>query len=157
MEANTETAFDPGFIYLRFDRYGMTRIAFVCVGNAARSQLATALAERTRGERDLDVEIVTGGTDPADHVHGEVIEVLREHGMEIGDRQPRRITPADIEDADHVVTMGCSIDDVRPDGWSGEVETWELSHPSGEDIETTRALRDEIELQIVDLFDRLET
>jgi len=53
------------------------RIAFMCVQNAGRSQMSTAFAERERARRGLEerVEILTGGTHPADEVHEEVIEV----------------------------------------------------------------------------------
>jgi arsenate reductase len=134
----------------------MTTIAFVCAGNAGRSQMATAFAERERDDRNLDIELVTGGTDPADHVHQEVIDVMGEKGIEMGDREPRAITAEDIEQSDYVVTMGCSIEGVRPEGWDGETETWEISHPSGDDIDAARAQRDEIERRAEDFFDRVE-
>jgi protein-tyrosine-phosphatase len=56
--------------------------------------MATAFAERERTRRGLDdtIDTVTGGVDPHDHVHGEVIEALQEEGIDIGDRAPRRIT-----------------------------------------------------------------
>lgn len=135
----------------------MTTIAFVCAGNAGRSQMATAFAERERDDRNLDIELVTGGTDPADHVHQEVIDVMGEKGIEMGDREPRAITAEDIEQSDYVVTMGCSIEGVRPEGWDGETETWEISHPSGDDIDAARAQRDEIERRAEDFFERVES
>lgn len=131
-------------------------LAFVCVGNAGRSQLATAFAERERDQRELDVEIVTGGTDPADHVHEEVVAVLHEEGIDIGNRQPRRITPSLIADVDHVVTMGCTVESFRPEGWSGSTEVWELDHPGGEDLEAYRTQRDEIRDRVRSLFDQIE-
>lgn len=134
----------------------MTGIAFVCAGNAGRSQMASAFAERERERRGLDAEIVTGGTDPADDVHGEVVEVMEEKGIDVSDRDPRAITTEDLAGVDRVVTMGCSIDDVRPEGWNGEVETWEVSHPGDDDIDAARTQRDEIERRVADLFDRLE-
>lgn len=133
----------------------MNGLAFVCRGNAGRSQMASAFAERERDRRGLDLEIVTGGTDPADGVHEEVITVMQEEGIDIGDRKPRAITAEDIADVEYVVTMGCSIEDVRPDGWDGQNETWEIPHPSGEDTEAARAQRDAIERRVADLFDRL--
>lgn len=132
----------------------MTRVAFVCAGNAGRSQMATAFADREREDRGLDVEIVTGGTDPADRVHREVIDVMGEKGIDIGDREPRRIRPEDIEDAAYVVTMGCSVEEFRPEGWDGETEVWDVSHPSGDAIDAARAQRDEIERRVADFFDR---
>ena len=133
----------------------MTRIAFVCVGNAGRSQLATAFAERERERRDLAVEIVTGGVDPADHIHDDVVAVLEEVGIDIGDRTPREITSESVADADYVVTMGCAVEAVTPENWNGEAETWDLEHPGGDDLEATRAQRDEIERRVQAFFDRI--
>lgn len=136
----------------------MTEVAFVCVGNAGRSQMATAFAERDRDRRGLDgtVEIVTGGTDPRDRVHDDVIEVLREEGIDIGDRTPRRITAADIADAEYVVTMGCSVDDLVPDDWDGTAERWDLEHPGGDDLDAVRSQRDEIRRRVEEFFERID-
>jgi protein-tyrosine-phosphatase len=128
----------------------MTKLAFVCVGNAGRSQMATALAEHERDERGLDIEIITGGVDPADSVHDDVVEAMQEIGLDISDRTPREITPEDIEDVDHVVTMGCSVDQFRPDDWSGESTTWNL------DATDTREQRDELGRRVEQFFDTLE-
>ena len=67
------------------------RLGFVCVQNAGRSQMATAFAERERAERGLEeeVEIVTGGTHPADAVQDVVVRVMGEAGD-----PPRRSHPA---------------------------------------------------------------
>ncbi|MFC7212616.1 low molecular weight phosphatase family protein [Saliphagus sp. GCM10025334] len=127
----------------------MTKIAFVCVGNAGRSQMATVLAERERDNRGLDIEIVTGGVDPADSVHDDVIEALQEEGIDISDRKPREITPTDIEDATHVVTMGCSVEQFQPDGWSGESEVWDL------DTSDTIAQLNELKRRVSRFFDGL--
>lgn len=135
----------------------MTTVAFVCSGNAGRSQMATAFAERERERRGLDVELLTGGTDPADRIHREVIDVMDEKGIDVRDREPRAITPSDVQSATRVVTMGCSIEGVRPADWEGETETWEVAHPSGDAIDAARAQRDEIERRVSDLFDRIET
>ncbi|ELY78795.1 protein-tyrosine phosphatase, low molecular weight [Natrinema pallidum DSM 3751] len=86
------------------------RLAFVCVQNAGRSQMATAFAERERDRRGLvdPVEILTGGTRPADGVHEAVIAVMDEVGVDLTDRTPREITPDDLRSCDTVATMGCS-------------------------------------------------
>ncbi|MFC4989600.1 low molecular weight phosphatase family protein [Saliphagus infecundisoli] len=133
----------------------MTKIAFACVGNAGRSQMATAFAEQERDRRDLDVDIVTGGTEPAESVHDDVVDVLGEEGIDISERTPRRITPDDVEDADCIVTMGCSVDQFRPDGWNGEHRVWSLEATS-EGTDGTREQRDEIKYRVNDFFDELE-
>ena len=130
------------------------RIAFMCVRNAGRSQMATAFAERERERRGLTdrVELLTGGTDPAEHVHEEVVEAMREEGFDLSDRTPRVITVEELRSCDYVATMGCSTLDV------GEVDVrdWALTDPGGQDLDDVRQIRDEIEGLVVDLFDELE-
>lgn len=125
------------------------KLAFVCVGNAGRSQLATAFAEREAVERGLDVTVVTGGVDPNDDLHDEVVEALDEVGIDVGDRRPREITSDDLRDAAYVVTMGCSVEDLLPDGWTGEHRSWELA---GDDW---REQRDDVRGRVSGLFDEI--
>ena len=136
----------------------MTKIAFVCVGNAGRSQMATAFAEAERAKRSLDeeIEIVTGGTDPKDDIHEDVIEVLREENIDISTRTPRQITPEDVADAGYIVTMGCEASGFTPNGWEGSTEQWNLSDPHGDDVAGVRAQRDEIKQRVIECFDKLE-
>ncbi|ELY46547.1 arsenate-mycothiol transferase ArsC [Natronorubrum bangense] len=136
----------------------MIKIAFVCVGNAGRSQMATAFAEQLQSQRQLEdrVSIVTGGIDPHDHVHEDVITVLDEVGVDIADRKPREVTEDDVADAEYVVTMGCLIDEFAPDDWDGTTETWELDHPGGDNLDAVRSQRDEIQQRVEDFFDRIE-
>jgi len=133
------------------------RIAFVCVQNAGRSQMAAAFAERERDDRDAGdrIEIVTGGTRPADHVHEVVVEAMRELSVELGDRTPRGVTPDELRTVDLVVTMGCSASDVCPATWNGESRDWGLDDPHGQSLEDVRDIRDEIESRVAALFDEL--
>lgn len=133
------------------------KVAFVCVQNAGRSQMAAAFAEQecTRREIDDSIEVVTGGTQPADAVHDEVIEVMGEVDIDLRNRIPQEITHEDLQDCDYVVTMGCSAEGVCPATWSGENRDWGLEDPHGKDSETVREIRDEIETRVTDLFDEL--
>ena len=85
-----------------------TRIAFVCVQNAGRSQMAYAFALRERAERGLDdeVDLLTGGTQPADHVHPEVVDAMAAVGIDISDRVPREVTVDELRGCDYTITMG---------------------------------------------------
>ncbi|WP_135805909.1 arsenate-mycothiol transferase ArsC [Halorussus marinus] len=133
------------------------RVGFVCVQNAGRSQMATAFAERERERRGAEwVEIVTGGTDPADRVHEAVVDTMREVGVDLADRTPREVSREELAACDYVVTMGCSASDVCPATWSGENRDWGLDDPDGRDPEAVRAIRDEIETRVGALFDELE-
>jgi protein-tyrosine-phosphatase len=131
-----------------------TRIALVCVQNAGRSQMATAFAERERERRGLSgqVEILTGGTHPADHVHDEVIEVMAEVGFDLSDRTPREVTTDELRSCDYVATMGCSTLDVGALGDDVAVRDWALDDPAGQDLQRVREIRDEVERRVVALF-----
>lgn len=144
MSTNTQTA----------DRI---RIAFMCVQNAGRSQMATAFAERERTQRRLEdrIEIQTGGTHPADHVHDEVIEVMDEAGFDLTDRSPREITLEELQSCDYVATMGCSTLDVGDVGESVDIRDWGLDDPDGEDLGRVREIRDETERRVSELFDEV--
>lgn len=135
-----------------------TTVAFVCVRNAGRSQMAAAYAEREVERRGLagDVDVVTGGTRPADEVHDVVVIVMKEEGFDLGDRTPREITSDELADADYVVTMGCSAEDVCPAAFTGESRDWNLEDPDGASEGKAREIRDEIERRVVELFDELE-
>ncbi|MDZ5811737.1 arsenate reductase ArsC [Halorubrum sp. AD140] len=136
---------------------GNHRVAFVCVQNAGRSQMAAAFAERERDRRDAAdrIEVVTGGTRPADRVHDVVVEAMRELDVDLRDRTPREVTPEELQAMDLVVTMGCSASDVCPAAWNGENRDWGLDDPHGRPIEEVREIRDEIEARVVALFDEL--
>jgi len=131
------------------------RVAFVCVQNAGRSQMSTAFAERRLAERDLGdhVEIVTGGTDPADHVHDEVVEIMRELDIDLAERTPREVSTEELEACDLVVTMGCSTLSLDADV---EVRDWALTDPDGQDLDAVREIRDDIRDRVGDVFDDLE-
>jgi protein-tyrosine-phosphatase len=131
------------------------RIAFMCVQNAGRSQMSTAFAERERERRSLKdrVEILTGGTHPADHVHDDVVDVMDEVGFDLSDRTPREITLNELQSCDYVATMGCSTLDVGDVGKDVDIRDWALDDPDGQDIKRVRRIRDEIEEQVISLFD----
>ncbi|MEF8826685.1 MAG: low molecular weight phosphatase family protein, partial [Halapricum sp.] len=127
------------------------RLDFACVHNAGRSQMAAAFAERERDERGLEgiVEIHSGGTDPADTVHEEVVEAMAQDGIDIADRTPKYVADLDeLRDTDYLVTMGCSITKFNPSQYGVESHEWDLTNPEGQDMETVREVRDEIERRV---------
>lgn len=133
-----------------------TRIALMCVQNAGRSQMATAFAEREREQRGLEarVEILTGGTHPADHVHEVVIEVMEEEGIDLSDRTPREITSEEMESCDYIATMGCSTLELDPSA-DVNVRDWALDDPHGKELEEVRRIREEVEQKVIALFDEI--
>ena len=132
------------------------KVAFVCVQNAGRSQMATAFAEQARAEHDAEeIKIETGGTQPADRVHPEVVDVMQETGVDLSSRTPKEVTPDDLRGMDLVITMGCSAEGVCPAAWNGESRDWDLDDPDGQDLDAVRAIRDDIEQRVDALFEEL--
>jgi len=118
--------------------------------------MSAAFAEREVERRGLkgQVEILTGGTDPAEHVHDVVIEAMREDGIDLSDRTPREITTAELESCDYVATMGCSTLELDADGV--DVRDWALKDPDGGDLDRVREIRNDIEGRVQSLFDEIE-
>lgn len=131
-----------------------TTLGFVCVQNAGRSQMSTAFAKRERERRSLEehVEIVTGGTHPADSVHDEVIDTMAEIDIDLSGREPRAIPTAELNECDVVTTMGCSTLDLEADV---EVRDWALPDPDGQHPERVREIRDQVEANVEELFEDL--
>jgi len=112
------------------------RVLFVCIGNAGRSQMAQAFYERDGGEAR------SAGTHPEHEVHPEVVEVMRELGIDLEGRVPQRLSDEDVQWADLVVTMGCG--DACPVLPGKRYLDWNLQDPAGMPVEVVRAIRDKI-------------
>ena len=121
----------------------MTRVLFVCVQNAGRSQMAQALYERRGGEGR------SAGSAPASEVHPVVVDVMAEMGIDIDGRVPRRLERDDVEWAELVVTMGCG--DACPVLPGKRYLDWDLPDPAGASLADTREIRDEVARRVADL------
>jgi arsenate reductase len=121
----------------------MTRVLFVCVQNAGRSQIAQALYERRGGDGR------SAGSNPAAAVHPVVIEAMGELGIDVSGHIPRRLDHEDVEWADLVVTMGCG--DACPVLPGKRYVDWELPDPAGASLADTREIRDEIARRVSEL------
>jgi arsenate reductase len=128
----------------------MSRVLFVCVGNAGRSQMAQTLFER---DADGKHEARSAGTRPADEVHPEVIEAMRELGLDLSGRTPRVLDRSDAEWADVVVTMGCG--DECPVLPGKRYVDWDLQDPMGLRLEQVRSIRDEVTRRVAALLAEL--
>jgi arsenate reductase len=120
------------------------------VQNAGRSQMAEALFERAVNGRH---EARSAGSAPAGAVHAEVVDAMRELGVELAARVPRRLQREDAEWADVVVTMGCG--DACPYIPGKRYVDWELTDPAGQDVQEVRRVRDEIDARVRSLADEL--
>jgi arsenate reductase len=122
----------------------MTTVLFACVQNAGRSQMAAAffnaLADPARARA------ISAGTRPAAHVHPEVVQAMREVGMDLGAVTPTRLTHDLAATADLLVTMGCGEQCPLVPGLVRE--EWTLADPHAGSVERVRAIRDDIRRRV---------
>ena len=128
----------------------MPGILFLCIHNAGRSQMAAAFARDLSGGR---VDILSGGSEPADSVNPVAIEVMAEIGMDISSFVPQKFNDELLNAVDVVVTMGCG--DTCPYIPGKRYIDWPLDDPKGRPIEDVRRIRDEIRDLVADLLTQL--
>jgi len=129
----------------------MSRVLFVCLHNAGRSQMSRALFERAaQGRHEAD----SAGTTPGERVHPEVIKAMDELGIDVSGRVPQPLTDELAQWADVVVTMGCG--DECPYIPGKRYLDWDLPDPKGRPLEEVRATRDEIERRVRELVAELD-
>ena len=129
----------------------MANVLFICLQNAGRSQMSAALfAQAAAGRHGA----LSAGTTPTERVHPEVVEVMRELGIDLADRTPRLLTRGLAEQADIVVTMGCG--DACPYIPGKRYIDWELPDPSGRPLSEVRATRDEIARRVRALLQEID-
>jgi arsenate reductase len=125
----------------------VTTVVFACVHNAGRSQMAaaffTALADPAKARA------ISAGTEPAERVHPEVVDAMREVGIDLADARPRRLTAALAAGAALLVTMGCG--ESCPVVAGVPREDWELPDPKGQPAPRVRAIRDDVRRRVEQL------
>jgi protein-tyrosine-phosphatase len=132
----------------------VANVLFVCLHNAGRSQMSQALFE-SQADGTCHVARSAGSVaDAAGAVHPEVVDVMLELGMDLSERRPHRLERADAEWADVVVTMGCG--DSCPYIPGKRYLDWDLVDPKGQDVDSVRAIRDEIAERVTKLIALLE-
>lgn len=126
----------------------MNTVLFACVHNAGRSQMAAAwfnaLADATKARA------ISAGTAPGARVHPEVLEAMREVGIDLGGQTPQRLTGELAAGARLLITMGCG--DQCPVVPGLRRDDWPLEDPKGKPIERVRAIRDEVRRRVAALL-----
>ena len=125
-------------------------VLFVCVQNAGRSQMASAILRHLAGDR---VHVRTAGSDPAGEVRGSVLTALDEIGVPLAGEYPKPLTDEVVRAADVVITMGCG--DACPIYPGRRYLDWDLPDPVGKPLSEVRAIRDDIERRIRELLTTL--
>lgn len=126
-------------------------VLFVCAHNAGRSQMAAGLLRHHGSGR---VEVRSAGSAPTDAINSAVRDVMAELGIDLTDAHPKLLTIDAVQASDVVVTMGCS--DIFPVLPGKRYLNWPFEDPAGKPVDQVRAIRDEIETQVLGLLAELE-
>ena len=125
-------------------------VLFVCVHNAGRSQMAAGLLKlRSEGW----IQVRSAGSAPAEEINPNAVVALEELGVDMGEAFPKPLADEVVRAADVVVTMGCG--DACPIYPGKRYEDWELDDPAGQDLETVRRIRDELDRRVQKLISEL--
>jgi arsenate reductase len=126
-------------------------VLFLCVHNAARSQMAAGWLRHLAGDA---VAVFSGGSDPASEINPTAVAAMAEVGIDIATEVPRPWTAETLAAADVVVSMGCG--DACPMVPGKQFEDWELTDPAGQPIDVVRAVRDDIAGRVRELIASLD-
>lgn len=126
----------------------MTTIIFACIHNAGRSQMAAALFNRLADPQKA--RALSAGTNPGERVHPEVVEVMREQGIDLASVKPQKLTPALAAEAQWLITMGCG--DECPVVPGARRDDWPLEDPKGKPRARVGEIRDDIAARVAELI-----
>ncbi|SDH82847.1 Protein-tyrosine-phosphatase [Actinokineospora alba] len=118
-------------------------VLFVCVHNAGRSQMASALLTHYAMGR---VAVRSAGSEPAEKVNPAAAAAVAEWGLDITAEIPSKLSTEDVEASDVVITMGCG--DTCPVFPGKRYLDWQLDDPAGQGIDAVRPIRDDIDRRV---------
>jgi arsenate reductase len=125
-------------------------VLFVCVHNAGRSQMAAGLVRlRSQGR----VNVRSAGSTPVGRINPNAVLAMEELGIDMSEAFPKPLTDEVVRAADVVITMGCG--DACPIYPGKKYADWELDDPAGQDLETVRRIRDELDERVQHLIAEL--
>ena len=130
---------------------GRKKVLFACRENACRSQMASAFAQYLAGDK---LEVINGGSQPADKVNQDMVTVMHEKGIDMAFRVPQSIESAISKTIpQYIITMGC--EDECPIVTGAQIRNWDLPDPAGKPLHFMRDVRDQIENRVKKLINEL--
>lgn len=122
----------------------MTTVLFACVHNAGRSQIAAALFNKHADPSRA--RAISAGTRPADCVHPEVVDAMRDRGIDLVSQRPQQLTPELASRAGWLITMGCG--DECPVVPGTRRDDWPILDPKGQTPSTVASIIDDIDRRV---------
>lgn len=128
------------------------KILFVCVENAGRSQMAEGFFRKFAPP---GFEAISAGTQPTGMINPVAIQAMAELGVDITAQVPKTITNSMIQNATHVINMGCMDRESCPALFVSDVVDWSIADPKDKSIEDVRKIRDTIQKKVQELCQNL--
>ncbi|MEE0801920.1 MAG: arsenate reductase ArsC [Gemmiger sp.] len=129
---------------------GKPKVAFVCVHNSCRSQIAEALGKKLASDV---FESYSAGTELKDHINPGAVRMMKElHGIDMEETQYNKLI-SDIPQPDVVIFMGCNVS--CPNVPSQYAENWGLEDPSGKEDAVFAETIAQIEKKVLALKEKL--
>ena len=122
------------------------QVVFACVRNGGRSVISRVLAEHYGAGR---VRVLSAGTQPGEHIHAEVAEVLESLGLDTSREQPQLLTRDTIAASTMAITLGCGEECPYVPGVT--YRDWPVADPGGQDEATVRAIIADLDTRVRDL------
>lgn len=127
----------------------MKTVIFACIHNAGRSQMAAAFFNHLANP--AKAKALSAGTQPGTQIHPEVMEAMKEVGIDLSQAKPQLLTVGLAQGADTLITMGCG--DKCPVVPGLKRDDWPLEDPKGKPVERVREIRDEVRSRVQGLLE----
>ncbi|MCW3158188.1 arsenate reductase ArsC [Micropruina sonneratiae] len=134
-----------------FHTDGKPVVLFLCTHNAGRSQMALGFFQALTGDKAV---AWSGGSEPGLEINPTALTAMAERGIDITHEFPKPWTDETVRAADVVITMGCG--DACPIFPGKRYESWELDDPHGQDLDTVRRIRDDLERRVRTLISSID-
>ncbi|MDX1596550.1 MAG: arsenate reductase ArsC [Nitrosopumilaceae archaeon] len=129
-----------------------SKILFVCVENAGRSQMAEAFFKKYAPKK---FQGISAGTNPTNELNPIVVQAMKEVGINLSGK-PKSISTKTIDDSFLTINMGCMDKNSCPALFVKDISDWGIPDPKGKSLEDVRKIRDEIETRVKNLVKSLE-
>lgn len=122
------------------------KIAFICTGNSARSQMAEGLAKYFAKLYKKNLEIYSAGSNPTGYIHPMAIEVMREMGIDLKEQYSKGLGSIPLKEMDLIITLCDQASQDCPYIHGAQIEHWSLPDPAKNTFTDNEILKDSFRL-----------
>ena len=128
------------------------KVAFICVHNSCRSQIAEALGKKYKGE---EIDFYSAGTELVPQINQDAVRLMKEiHGIDMEESQYSKLID-DLPEVDYVISMGCNVVcPILP--FKHKKYDWGIEDPTGKSDEEFVKVIEEIEGKLKDLIQEID-